>query len=144
MNTRPVDSTENRAPLEGWAQQVIRVHVDRAGEALMEHCKKPRSAKRLHSARKQLARLRAALDDLSALAGVTPGFRERVHELHKRAGKVRDADVLKDRVRSYCDEAFGSGRGQLHAIDAALCKRRKKGRRKLRRIVAETMPELRS
>lgn len=143
-NHRQVHSSKDRTALENWAQSAIRSHIERAGEALAAYCKKPRSAKRLHAARKQLARLRCALDDLSELAGVGPDFRERVQELHKRAGKVRDADVLRDRVRSYCDEAFGREREQLNVMDAELCKWRKKSRRKLERIIGDMLPEIRT
>lgn len=128
--------------LENWAQQVIRTHIDRAGKALAAYCEKPRSAKRLHAARKQLARLRAALDDLAPLAGVSGDFRDRVQKLHKRAGKVRDADVLEARVREYCEASFGRERAQLRDVDRALCKRRKKARKKLTGVLARTLAEL--
>ena len=142
VNHRPVDSSQSQAALEVWAAHLIRTHIEKAGEALAAYCERPRSAKRLHSARKQLARLRCALDDLSGLAGVTPDFRERVLELHKRAGKVRDADVLDARVREYCEDAFGHERSQLRGMDAVLCKRRKKARRKLQTVIARTLSEL--
>ena len=138
-----MDPSQNRAALEAWAQQIIRNHVQSAGEALAEYCKKPRSAKRLHSARKQLARLRAALDDLAPLAGVSAEFRDRVSQLHKRAGKVRDADVLQERVLGYCKGAHGEERSQLRDIREALCKRRKKARNKLSNVIAQTIPDLR-
>lgn len=143
MKPRFVETANRTAALETWAQDVIRRQVERAGEALAGYCKKPRSAKRLHAARKQLARLRAALDDLGPLAGVTPDFRERVHELHKRAGKVRDADVLRGRVGEYSEDAFGRECRQLEAVDDRLRTCRKKARRKLAGVVAETSSELR-
>lgn len=132
----------NNAALETWAQDVLHAQLDRAGDAVASYCRKPRSAKRLHDARKALARLRSALDDLGALAGVAPEFAARVHELHRRAGKVRDADVLLQRVSGYARMAFGEEAAQLQIVRSALRKRRKRGRRKLESVVATTAPEL--
>ena len=130
--------------LEAWAQQLLRQQIDLAGKALMAYCKKPRSAKRLHSARKQLARLQAALDDLALLAGVASEFRERVHNLHRRAGKVRDSDVLLHRVREYCNDAGADEESeQLRKVKRELRKRHRKAQRKLERVIATTPPELR-
>lgn len=142
MNHPAVDHSESRTALEAWAQQVIRSELDLASRSLAAYCKKPASAKRLHEARKKLARLRSALDDLGTLAGVAGEFRERVHELHKRAGKVRDSDVLRERIAGYCEEAFGEDRKYLHAVDEHLSKSRKKARRKLAAAIASTAPEL--
>ena len=138
-----MEQSQGRAALEAWAQSVLRAHLERAGEALAAYCKKPRSAKRLHAARKQLARLRAALDDLGALAGAGSEFRQRVHDLHRRAGKVRDADVLRSRVKGYSKDASPEECAQLNTIDDALRKRRKKARRKLGRAIGASAPELR-
>lgn len=143
-NDRHVEQqSQDRAVLEAWAQQLLRQQIDRAGKALMAYCKKPRSAKRLHSARKRLARLQAALDDLALLAGVTPEFRERVHNLHRCAGKVRDSDVLLRRVREYCDDAGDEESEQLRNVKRELRKRHRKAQRKLERVIATTPPELR-
>jgi CHAD domain-containing protein len=120
-----------RATLAEWAQSVIGRHVDAAGDAITKFCAKPGSVKRLHRTRKQLARLRAALDDLAALAGVTADFSERIRRIHRRAGKVRDADVLLARVEEYCENAFGDEREQLHRVRKALQKRAKRMRGKL-------------
>jgi CHAD domain-containing protein len=133
---------ENRATIEQWAQETLHAQIESAAGALREHCSKPKSVKRLHSARKELARLRAALADLSAIAGVAPEFLERVHELHRRAGKVRDADVLLERVRSYSD-AGGADDNDVTCIEVILRKRRNRARRKLRSAINATAPELR-
>lgn len=138
-----VEQSQSLLALESWAQQVIDKQIEGATKALAAYCKKPRSIKRLHAARKQLARLRAALDDLAVLAGVTAGFRERVDELHRRAGKVRDADTLRRRVAEYGEDAFGREREQVEAVDAALRKKQKKARRKLRRAIADSGAEFR-
>jgi CHAD domain-containing protein len=114
-----------------WAQQTIGRHVDAAGEAITAFCKKPDSAKRLHQTRRRLARLRAVLDDLGAVAGVSEMFSERIHNLHRRAGKLRDADVMLERVEGYCKDAFGDERAQLVRLRKLLRKRAKRQRRKL-------------
>lgn len=116
-----------------WAQGVIGKHVDAAGAAITKFCAKPRSVKRLHSTRKQLARLRAALDDLALLAGVAREFSDRIKRIHRRAGKVRDADVLLARVEEYEKDAFGEELEQLRFVRKALRKRAKRMRRKLTR-----------
>jgi CHAD domain-containing protein len=118
------------AALQAWAQETLHRQLDAAGDALAAFCNKPRSAKCLHEARKQLARLRAALEDLGALAGVAPEFTGRVNDLHRCAGKVRDADVLLERVEAYRDRAFGEERSQLKSVRNALRKRRRRARRR--------------
>lgn len=120
-----------------WAHETLARHIHTASESLTAFCNKPRSAKRLHAARKELARLRAALADLGPVAGVEPGFSERIDLLHKRAGKVRDADVLVARVDEYGDSASKEERAQLATLRKMLCKRRKRARRKLQRVVAQ-------
>lgn len=117
--------------LTQWAQAAIGQRVDAAGEAITAFCAKPASAKRLHRTRKRLARLRAVLDDLAVLAGVTGTFSERIRRVHKRAGKVRDADVLLERVLTYRDDAAGSERDELDRLCSLLRKRAKRMRRKL-------------
>lgn len=124
---------ERRAKLVEWAQAAIGADVDAAGEAIAQFCAKPRSAKRLHRTRKRLARLRAVLEDLAALAGVTGTFSERIRRVHRRAGKVRDADVLLERVESYCKDAAGQERDELVRLRNILRKRAKRMRRKLTR-----------
>jgi CHAD domain-containing protein len=140
---RVEEQSRSRAVLEAWAAHLLRQEIDQAGNALAAYCKKPRSAKRLHTVRKQLARLQAALDDLAPLAGVASEFRTRVHEMHRRAGKVRDADVLLRRVESYRHTAGPEECEQLRTIRRMLRKRRKKARRKLERAITSTSPELR-
>jgi CHAD domain-containing protein len=131
------------ASLEQWAQSIIHRQIESAGDALQEYCAKPNSAKRLHAARKALARLRSALEDLGVLAGVAPLFLERVHELHRRAGKVRDADVLLKRIDEYCERAFDNERKELKRLSRDIGKRRNRQFVKLERVIAGTVPELR-
>ena len=115
-----------------WAQRTLGERVDAASAAIAGFCAKPASAKRLHRMRKDLARLIAALDDLSVLAGVGEAFADRVRRLHRRAGKVRNADVLLARVQRYCKDAHGDEREQLRALAKTLRKRAAKRRIKLR------------
>lgn len=122
---------QQHATLVEWAQRLIGEHVDATGESITDFCAKPSSKKRLHHTRKCLARLRAVLDDLAPVAGVSGAFSERIRRVHKRAGKVRDADVLLQRVEDYCDGAFGTERGELENLRNTLRKRAKKMRRKL-------------
>jgi CHAD domain-containing protein len=131
------------ASLEQWAQSVIHRQIVSAGDALKTYCGKPASPKRLHAARKELARLRAALEDLASLAGVAPEFLERVHELHRRAGKVRDADVLLKRLDEYFERAFDDEKEELKSLSGGIRKRRKRQRAKLQRVLTSTVPELR-
>ena len=119
--------------LTQWAQGVIGTFVDAAGEAIDAFCQKPRSAKRLHRTRKRLARLRAVLQDFSTLAGVEGAFSDRVRRLYKRAGKVREAQVLLERVERYRDDATDAECGELDRLHELLQKRVKRTRRKLRR-----------
>lgn len=129
--------------LQAWAQNVIGEQIDAAAQALASYCEKPRSAKRLHLARKGLARLRAAVQDLGTLAGATAEFFDRINELHRRAGKVRDSDVLLSRVCDYLQHAAVHESEELEVLCASLRKRRKRARRKLERTVRE-FPELRA
>lgn len=129
------------ANLEVWARETIEKQITAAADALACYCRKPQSAKRLHSARKALARLRTCLEDLGVLAGVTPDFRERVQQLHQRAGKARDGDVQIQRVDDYLENAAQDECEQLQVVRAILRKRRKRARRRLDQLV-RNLPEL--
>lgn len=134
----------NNPALEAWAQASIHARIESAAQALAAYCRKPRSAKRLHAARKELARLRAVLEDLGDLAGVAPGFHERVHALHRRAGKLRDADVLLQRVQDYRERAFGGEADELKRLSRRLRKARRNQRVKIEREIGSLAPELRA
>ena len=124
-----------------WVHDLIAQQADAAAEALRKLCQKPKSAGRLHKARKGLARLRAALQDFSEMTSVDPAFCERVQELHARAGKVRDMDVLIARLDGYAQRASEIERGEIGTVRRDLRKRRKKARRKLQALL-DRMPEL--
>lgn len=126
-----------------WAQSLIEERLDDALRALRKYCKKRKSAKRLHRARKSLARLRAALEDLGPASGAqTTDLYERVRKLYRAAGKIRDADVLLARTETYKRIAGPEERRELKTVACALRKRRKKARRKLRRALDTAMPKL--
>lgn len=120
--------------LQQWAREAIVQHAQSGSEALEAYCAKP-SAKRLHRARKALARLCASLTDLAVLAEIPTEYRECVAELHRRAGKVRDADVLIARIDEYLEGSAGAEKVELCLLRDALRVRRKRARRKLRRLL---------
>ena len=127
--------------LEEWARDAIARPTEKARAALRAYCAKPQSAKRLHRARKALARLRAALQDLNELARTPQEFRERVDELHRRAGKVRDADVQIQRIDEYLEDADRAASLELCMLRDSLRDQRKRARRKLRRTL-RAVPEI--
>lgn len=127
--------------LEVWARDAVAQETEKALCALRTYCAKPRSAKRLHQARKALARLRAALQDLSELAGTPADFRARVDELHRRAGKVRDADVQIQHIDDYLEDADLDAKVELCLLRSSLRDRRRRSRRKLRRAL-RAVPEI--
>lgn len=118
-----------------WARTLVEHGRCAAAQSLAAYRKKPRSAKRLHRARKALARLRGALMDVGAAAGVPAELGDRVNDLHRRAGKVRDTDVLIHRVRDYMKTSSAAERAELELVCAALRHRRARARRKLSRTL---------
>ncbi len=120
-----------------WAQALLGRQVDAAGEAITAFCSKPKSAKRLHRTRKRLARLRAVLEDFATLAGVSGTFSRRIARLHRRAGKVRDSDVLLARVETYMDDASPAECAELQQLQKVLRRRAKRQRRKLTRALQQ-------
>jgi len=115
--------------LRQWAEDLIRAGVGEARDAVDEYCKRPKSAKRLHAARKQIARLQATLQDVTSLVPGAEDLLERVHALHRCAGEIRDADVLLDRLESYAEAGSQTLRDELRA-------RRRKGRKNLEAALA--------
>jgi len=105
-----------------WAHGVITAFVGDMDECLEAVRCKTGSAKRVHRARRSMARLEAAVTDLSAITPDAQRLQSRVHALRRRAGKVRDADVLCKRLKDYGAEAA--------ALRKALRRRRKRGIRK--------------
>lgn len=144
--SRENDATPSVLDAEGtsaWARDLIERATETAADSLRRFCRQPRSAKRLHKARKCLARLLAGLDDLGDAAGMDGQLRVRVRDVRRRAGKVRDADVLLRRVKAYRKLATGTECDELRAIVHKLRKRRKKARRRLQSLIAQ-LPVLRA
>ena len=112
----------NGAALRQWAHGVITALVSNMDDELAAVRHKPRSAKRVHRARRSMARLEAALADLSAITAEARKLQTRVHALRRRAGKVRDAAVLCKRLNDYGIPA--------ETLRGALRQRRKRGIRK--------------
>jgi CHAD domain-containing protein len=128
------------AQTSAWARGLIDRAAETATASLRKFCRKPQSAKRLHKARKSLARLLAGLKDLANVADSDPQFIERVHQLHRCAGKVRDADVLLKRVKVYRRLADAREMDELKTIARKLRKRRKKAKRRLQLLIDELPP----
>lgn len=124
-----------------WAHDIIERQATGAAKTLRKFCKQPKSQKRLHTARKGLARLRAALQDLGETAAVNDAFYKRVQELHSAAGKVRDADVLLERLGQYRERAGDMEREELRTVELNLRRRREKARRKLQALL-DRLPDL--
>ena len=124
-----------------WAHDLIEQQAGVAAKALRKFCRKPKSAARLHKARKGLARLRAALQDLGETASVGSAFCKRVQQLHSRAGKVRDMDVLLERLDGYAKRAGEMECDEIRIVQRDLRKRRKKARRALQSLL-DGLPKL--
>lgn len=79
---------------------------------------------------------------MAGVAGTDGRLIARVRDLHRRAGKVRDADVLLKRVKAYRNVAGGAELEELKTVAHKLRKRRKKARRKLQALI-DDLPALR-
>ena len=126
----------NGAALRRWAHGLITALVSDMERELAAVRRKPRSAKHVHRARRSMARLEAALADLAAIAADTGKLQARVHALRRRAGKVRDADVLCKRLNDFGIPA--------QALRNALRRRRKRGTRKFCKAMCEPASTLRT
>ena len=112
----------NAVAVRRWAHGLISAFVGDMDDRLKAVCCKPGSAKRVHQARRSMARLEAALADFAAITAGRQKLQTRVHALRRRAGKVRDADVLCKRLKDY-----GAG---AEVLRKSLRQRRKRGIRK--------------
>jgi len=121
-----------------WAQTLIDEQIDSVKQALDAYCCKPGAAKRVHRVRKALARLQSVLWDLARTAPAAGALREEARSLYRRAGKVRDADVLLDRLRAYRDTASHEDADAIAALCAGLRKRRRKAGRRFQKAVARS------
>ncbi len=110
------------AALRWWAHSLITAFVSDMDDRMAAIRRKPLSVKRVHGARRSMARLEAALADLAAITTDAQKLQARVRPLRRRAGKVRDADVLCKRLNDYGTAA--------ETLRKALRRRRKRGIRK--------------
>jgi len=128
----------NGAALRQWAHGLITAFADAMGARLAAVRRKPHSAKRVHAARKSMARLEAALADLAGIAADAQEMHTRVHALRRRAGKVRDADVLCKRLDDYDASAGDVECRQIEVLRRALHRRRKRAVRKFLRAARKS------
>ncbi|MGZ3497691.1 MAG: CHAD domain-containing protein [Vulcanimicrobiaceae bacterium] len=114
-----------------WAAGIVAGEIARADRTLRRQRSKPRSAKRVHDARRALARLLSTLQDFQSCINGTQQLLERITALHKRLGRIRDADVHLKRLRAYRKSATREERLAIREMSRAIRKRRRKARRKL-------------
>lgn len=116
------------ATLDEWGSETLERLRTGVRDARQAFCAKPKSARRVHELRKSLARLKAAIEDLEVLNSGAREIYDETKRLHKRAGKVRDADVMLATLRDFDAK-------EVDTLCAMLRKRRKKANRKLRAAV---------
>lgn len=117
--------------LDDWGREGLERLLSKVREANAAFCIKPKSARRVHELRKALARLKCAVEDLALLAGDAQGLYEETKRLHKRAGKVRDADVMLAKLEAFDPQ-------EVNVLCSMLRGRRKKANRKLRKAIAKS------
>jgi CHAD domain-containing protein len=105
-----------------------RVAADRALRGVR---RKPRSAKRIHRARKALSRLLATIEDFYACIDDATHLFDRANALRKVLGRVRDGDVHLARLREYDRAASPEERCVIQTLRKRIRRRRRKARRKL-------------
>lgn len=118
----------------GWALSFVQAHDADLNEALKRLQKKPRAAAPVHAVRRSLARFKATLEDFGSCLPL-PDLYDLVAELHKRSGKIRDADVLLERVEAYFECAEPGECDELVALHGELRSLRKTASKRLRRAL---------
>lgn len=129
----------NGAAVRQWAHGLVERYAAGMEAALAGVCRKPRSAKRVHAARRSIARLQAAIADLKSIVGDVP-LEARAQELRRRAGKVRDADVLCKRLKTYRSDAGDPERREIERLRDRLRRRRKRAIKKLLKAARKDDP----
>ena len=122
---------EHTTQLGPWARETVDGLRGSVAGAYQAFCEKPSSAKRVHALRKALARLKAALEDVAELLPDAPALYDETKRLHKRAGKVRDADVMIAKLRELGSE-------EVNPLCKTLRKRRETARSKLEKALKQT------
>lgn len=121
-----------------WARKQLEAAIDSVRDALDAHCAKPGSSKRVHAARKRIARLQAFLLDFGQLVNGANDLLDCVHHLHRCAGEVRDADVLIERAEAYRYDALDQERAEIDRVLSSLRRNRKEGLRELDGAIGST------
>jgi CHAD domain-containing protein len=117
--------------LDDWGRESLERLLSKVRDANAAFCNNPKSARRVHELRKALARLKCAVEDLVLLTRDAEGLYEETKQLHKRAGKVRDADVMLAKLARFDPQ-------EVRELCSMLRARRKKANRKLRKAVAKS------
>lgn len=120
-----------------WAMSFVRVHDAELNDALKRVQKKPAAVGPIHDLRTSLARFKATLEDFSSFLPLHDLY-DLVAELHKKSGKIRDADVLLARVETYFERAGKDECDELLPVHAELRARRKAACKRLRRALGRT------
>lgn len=121
-----------------WARKRLDESIDSVRDALDAHCAKPGSSKRVHAARKRIARLQAFLLDFGPLVDGANHLLDCVHDLHRCAGEVRDADVLLERAEAYRYDALDQERAELDRVLTSLRRHRRNALRELDGAIEST------
>ncbi len=117
--------------LGDWVIRLLDRQISEADRALRRLRAKPHSRKRIHAARKKLARLLASANDFRSCIGDEAIPYDRIRALHKRLGRVRDADVHLQRLRAYRKGAATIGRAEQQSARSRIREQRSKARKKL-------------
>ncbi len=133
--------TDSAGSIAVWVAAVLERQTAAADCALQRLRAKPHSRKRVHAARKELARLLTTAEDFCASVGDGALPYDRIRALHKRLGRVRDADVHLQRLHEYRKDAAIPERAEQRAARRFIRKRRRKARRKLAALM--TQPRIR-
>ena len=117
-----------------WALRFVQAHDADLNDALKRLQKKPGATAPVHAVRKCLARFKATLEDFASCLPL-PDLYDLVGELHKKSGRIRDADVMLERIETYFESAGPEECDELLPLHAELRASRKATARSLRRAL---------
>lgn len=117
-----------------WALSFVHVHDAELNDSLKRLQKKPRAVVPVHAVRKALARFKATLEDFASCLPL-PDLYDLVADLHKKSGKIRDADVMLERIEAYFESAGPAECDEMLALHAELTSERKSASKRLRRAL---------
>lgn len=133
-------TAHNGVSVRQWAQNLVDAQAARTRHALDDLKERPDSTKRVHAARKELARFEAACADLDSLVAQDDTLATDAPALHRAAGKVRNADVACKRLAAYESKANGAECDEIARLRRKLKKRRKRAVQKFFSKPAENAP----